>query len=63
MEGVYKINWVVCPQCKYRYYVGQQLLEKGIPAICPKCRLEFDPVPHLESPKFKASRSIENKER
>ncbi len=52
MSEISRVNWVACPKCKFRYYVGPQLLlVEGIPAICPKCRHEFDPKPHLE-PKF-----------
>jgi len=48
MEEMDRVRWVVCPKCKYRYYLSYQLLLEGIPAICPKCRFEFDPGPHLE---------------
>jgi len=61
MEKIHKINWVQCPKCKYRYYIGRPLLEKGIPTLCPRCRFEFDPVPHLESNKSKFSHRIETK--
>jgi len=45
-----RVNWVICPNCKFRYYVGPQLLlVKEIPAVCPKCHQEFDPKKHLES--------------
>ena len=44
-----RITWVTCPKCKWRYYLGAQvLMVEGHPAICPKCRLEFDPRPHLD---------------
>jgi hypothetical protein len=47
-----RVNWVICPKCQYRYHLGPQLLRaEGAPSICPKCRLEFDPKPHLE-PKY-----------
>ena len=49
MEDIHEVNWVVCPKCKFRYYVSHQLLVEDIPAICPKCHLEFDPKPHLEA--------------
>ncbi len=49
-EKIGKVNWVICPKCKLRYYVGPSLLMvEGIPAICPKCRTEFDPKERLES--------------
>lgn len=55
MDKLVKVNWVICPNCKYRYYVGASLLmAEGIPAVCPKCRHEFDPRSNLE-PKFKAA--------
>jgi len=55
MEKLVKANWVVCPKCNYRFYVGASLLmAEGIPAFCPKCREEFDPKSNLE-PRFKAS--------
>jgi hypothetical protein len=62
MEGLYKINWIVCPQCKYRYYISLQLLEKGIDTICPKCRLEFAPMPYLELSQIKSPHSAETTE-
>lgn len=52
MEEIDRVRWVVCPKCKYRYYLSHQLLMERIPAICPKCRLEFDPVPCLEAKGF-----------
>ena len=47
-ENLPKANWVICPNCSYRYYVGPRLLIAELPAICPKCRTEFDPSQHLE---------------
>ncbi len=40
-----RTNFVICPNCKYRYQIGQRLItEMQKPqAICPKCRTEFDP--------------------
>ena len=50
MTEIGKVNWVICPKCQFRYYIGPQLLlAEGIPTICPKCRHEFDPKPYLES--------------
>ena len=47
---MHRVNWVGCPKCKYRFYVGiQLLLIKEVPAICPKCRHEFDPKEHIQS--------------
>ncbi len=49
-EKISRVNWVKCPKCKYRYYIGPQLiLVDDALAVCPKCRHEFDPKPHLES--------------
>ena len=49
MSEIHRVNWVACPKCKYRYYVGPQLLlVEGIPAVCPKCHHEFDVKNHLE---------------
>ena len=49
MSEMARVNWVICPKCQFRYYVGPQLLlVEGIPSICPKCRHEFDPKNHLE---------------
>lgn len=57
MDKLIKANWVICPNCKYRYYVGASLLmAEGVPAICPKCRHEFDPKSSLE-PKFDATQA------
>ncbi len=54
MPEINRVNWVICPKCKFRYYVGAPLLMvEGIPTHCPKCHHEFDPRPHLE-PKFTA---------
>ncbi len=45
-----RLSWVICPNCGYRYYVGAQLLSvEGYPAICPRCRHEFDANLNLES--------------
>ena len=44
-----KVNWVICPKCNYRYYVGASLLvAEGIPAMCPRCHHEFDAKEHLD---------------
>ena len=42
-EPINRVNWVKCPKCSYRYYVGPQLLmvDEAL-ADCPKCGLEFD---------------------
>ena len=49
MAEIHRVNWVSCPKCKFRYYVGPQfLLVDGIPAICPQCRHEFDARKNLE---------------
>lgn len=49
MREIGRVNWVICPNCKYRYYVGASLLMvKGVPAICPKCRHEFESQEHQE---------------
>jgi hypothetical protein len=48
---VRRVNWVICPSCTWRYYLGAPiLLVSGSYSICPKCRLEFDPRPHLLEP-------------
>ncbi len=50
MSEMARVNWVNCPKCQFRYYVGPQLLlVEGLPSICPKCRHEFDPKKHLEA--------------
>lgn len=50
MPQIARVNWIICPKCKFRYYVGPQLLlVEGIPTVCPKCHHEFDPHKHLES--------------
>ncbi len=50
MERQAKVNWVICPQCGYRYYVSTALiLATEVKAVCPKCRAEFDAHKHLES--------------
>ena len=55
MAELHRANWVICPKCKFRYYVGVQLLLiEGIPAICPQCRNEFEAKKHLE-PSLKAT--------
>ena len=50
IEQIHRVNWVICPKCSYRYYVGPQLLlvEDAL-AACPKCSHEFDPKKHLTS--------------
>ncbi len=55
MEKPVKVNWVICPSCGYRYYVSTALLLAAVvPAVCPKCRIEFNAADHLE-PRFKAA--------
>lgn len=48
--GIGRVNWVICPRCKWRFYLGAPLFQVGgkIPAACPKCHLDFDPRPNLE---------------
>lgn len=49
MAELSRINWVICPECKFRYYIGLQLLlMEGISAQCPKCHHEFEPKSNLE---------------
>ena len=49
MSEFSRVNWVRCPNCNWRYYLGEPLLRRSdIPAICPKCRTEFDPRIALE---------------
>ena len=49
-DQIHRVNWVKCPNCSYRYYVGPQLLlvEDAL-AACPKCSHEFDPKKALTS--------------
>ena len=50
IEQIHRVNWVICPECSYRYYVGPQLLlVDDALAACPKCGLEFDPKKALTS--------------
>ena len=59
MAEICKVNWVICPKCGWRYYIGPNLLlRKGIPAICPQCRVEFDPEENLESKKQEATKGL-----
>ena len=49
MAEIDKVNWVICPKCKFRYYVGPQLLVvEGALSTCPKCHHDFDAKDHLE---------------
>lgn len=49
MQEIDRVNYVICPKCGNRYHVGPQLLRaEGAPSICPKCRFEFDPRPHVQ---------------
>ena len=44
-----RVNWVICPKCQFRYYIGPQLLAvEGMHTLCPRCHHEFDPKTHLE---------------
>ncbi len=48
LDSIPRVNWVVCPKCKFKYYLSAPMLAvEGVPAICPKCRNEFEPRPHL----------------
>ncbi len=50
IERMSRVNWVKCPKCSYRYYVGPQLLlVDDALAACPKCSHEFDAKAHLDS--------------
>ena len=56
-----KVNWVVCPKCGYRYYCGPPIFYvEGIPAICPKCRFEFNAWDALE-PRWTAKTAADKK--
>lgn len=45
---VVRVNWVKCPKCSYKYYIGAPLLRvEEVPACCPKCKTEFDPRANL----------------
>ena len=56
-----KVNWVVCPKCQYRFYCGPTIFYvEGIPAICPKCRTEFDAYAALE-PRFTGKTAADRK--
>lgn len=49
LESINRVNWVKCPKCSYRYYVGPQLLlVDDALAVCPKCSHEFDAKAHLD---------------
>ena len=49
MREISKVNFAICPKCKFRYQVGSMLLmEEGIPSVCPKCHLEYDSRSHIE---------------
>ena len=49
MSYIGRVNWVRCPNCNWRYYLCEPLVRRSdVPAICPKCRTEFDPRPVLE---------------
>ena len=44
-----RVNWVICPKCNFRYYIGPQLLEvEGMHTLCPKCNSEFNPGKNIE---------------
>ena len=50
VNKIARVNWVKCPTCKYRFYIGPQFfMVEGALAICPKCRHEFDPKRYLEA--------------
>lgn len=54
-----RITWLKCPNCAYRFYAGVPLmLAKDTPAICPKCRSEFDPRLNVE-PKISQVRAAD----
>ncbi len=56
-----RVNWVNCPNCAYRYYCGAPIFyAEGIPAICPKCRHEFDAWDAVE-PRFTAKTASDRK--
>jgi len=39
-----KVFWVTCPQCRFEYYVSQELLNiKDFPTVCPQCHHEYQP--------------------
>ena len=60
-KQVGKVNWVVCPKCKYRFYCGPPVFYvEGIPAICPECRHEFNAWEALE-PRFTGKSIFEKK--
>lgn len=49
---IHSVNWVLCPNCDFRFYVGaEMLLVEQIQAHCPRCHSEFDVKTNLESVK------------
>jgi len=47
---IHRVNWVVCPECGYRFYVGaEMILLEGIQCHCPNCHSEFDTKSNLEA--------------
>ncbi len=56
MSIAQRVNWVVCPNCRWRFYVGAQLLVvEGVKACCPKCSIEFDARTNLEQSRTEVS--------
>ncbi len=50
MAEIPRVNWVTCPKCKYRYYVGPQLIMvEGVLSVCPKCHHEYNVRSQLEN--------------
>ena len=35
------IKWLICPACRYRFYIVEEQAGHGFQWFCPSCKLDF----------------------
>ena len=48
------IKWLVCPACRYRFYIVEEQAGRGFEWFCPSCKHEFGDDESADRPKAPA---------